>query len=1169
MAKKDSNQSDVTRVAPSTADDVAPVFSSDALSKLTQRIQSDFEKAKSGPAAPKEGKKEKKDRKKKERKERDQAAKIDGSKAVADKKAHTKPQSQSQSQTDPSKAAAIKDKNRQAKSGSVSRPTRTDQLDPKPSAKHFQKSPQGERKESKPFQKGQREKKAPEWKPQRTNPGTQYDSPATKGASAVNGKVKAGDLFPKKADSGRIDKEALLAEIIELGGTEDDLALVDGIESDDDDEEVVVEDSGKAKDVKKTDIEAFMKEIGLQGGKTQEVDDSEEEEEEEEEEDEDMGDDESDEEEEDDGENSSEGDEGGDGGDIEMADATLIVMGKSSKLLFPKRPDWHAEPLPVLNPPKNPPVPREITSLNERGKALLQAENEVYSKTELVKSSDRQFLSQIMQSGTLTDKISALTLICQESPLHTTKTLESLLALAQKKSRSQAIQALGAIKDLFAQGVCLPPNRKLKFFAKQPLLGAKGMADIHLLVWAYEDWLKNFYFEVLKCLEQLCADQLVYARTNAVGYVYELLKEKPEQEANLLRVLVNKIGDSDKKLMNAHPAMKSIVIKALESEVVFKPGNHMNAKYYAIITLNQTVLASLDHDVANRLLDIYFGVFTSLLHKENAAPTAAQNATGPNSAGLKKHTKFQDAKKAAKFDKKTNKKARLRAKKQEEQAQFEEESNAKLVSAVLTGVNRAFPFSKVDDEVFDKHMDTLFRITHQGNFNTSIQALMLIFQVSNAKQAVSDRFYRTLYESLLDQRLISSSKQALYLNLLFRALKTDTSVKRVKAFVKRIMQVATLHQPSFICGVLYLLSELEANMPSVRTLITEPEPNAEDEEEVFHDMPDSDEDAPAAAAPKLVTPKAVQAYDGRKRDPLHARADRSCLWELLPFLSHFHPTVALYAQCLLDKKPMPSKPDLGMHTLTHFLDRFVYRNAKTSAASTRGTSIMQPLAGGRTVGMVLSTRDHGSAMQPVNTESFWKKKVEDVVPEEVFFHRYFNLTRPGEKKSQGKRKRTDDDDEDSDAEEGEIWKALVESQPELEGEDVDFDDDDDDLEMSDDSDIGMDSEGELDLDDEDEVWESDDDEDEDAELGGDAAAMFEAQLAKATAKRQKMMEGDSDDDDDDDEEGGIILLDSGEKEVEAKEGDGKEGDGKKKRKMKNLPTFASMEDYADMLSDSE
>jgi ribosome biogenesis protein MAK21 len=329
MAKKDSNQSDVTRATPSTADDGAPVFSSDALSKLTQRIQSDFEKAKSGPAASKEGKKEKKDRKKKERKERDQATKSEGSKAAVDKKAPAKPQPQSQPQADPSKAIETKVKNRQAKPESSSRPTRKDQVDSKFPAKPFQKPPQGERKESKPFQKGQREKKVPEWKPQRTNPGTQYDSPATKRASAVNGKAKSGDPFPKKADSGRIDKEALLAEIIELGGTEEDLALVDGIESDDENEEVVVEDFGEAKDIKKTDIEAFMKEIGLQRGKAQDVDDSEEEDE-----GEDYSDDESDEEkEEDDGKRSSEGDEGEDGEDVEMADATPIVMGKNSKLV--------------------------------------------------------------------------------------------------------------------------------------------------------------------------------------------------------------------------------------------------------------------------------------------------------------------------------------------------------------------------------------------------------------------------------------------------------------------------------------------------------------------------------------------------------------------------------------------------------------------------------------------------------------------------------------------------------------------------------------------------------------------------------------------------------------------------------------------------------------------
>ena len=42
----------------------------------------------------------------------------------------------------------------------------------------------------------------------------------------------------------------------------------------------------------------------------------------------------------------------------------------------------------------------------------------------------------------------------------------------------------------------------------------------------------------------------------------------------------------------------------------------------------------------------------------------------------------------------------------------------------------------------DKHAQALFRACHIGTFNCSIQALTLLFQVMDAHQGVSDRFYR-------------------------------------------------------------------------------------------------------------------------------------------------------------------------------------------------------------------------------------------------------------------------------------------------------------------------------------------------------------------------------------------------------------------------------------------
>ena len=86
---------------------------------------------------------------------------------------------------------------------------------------------------------------------------------------------------------------------------------------------------------------------------------------------------------------------------------------------------------------------------------------------------------------------------------------------------------------------------------------------------------------------------------------------------------------------------------------------------------------------------------------------------------------------------------------------------------------------------------------------------------------------------------------------------------------------------------------------------------------------------------------------------------------------------------------MPPKPDLASHTLSNFLDRFVYRNAKSAAGGPRGTSIMQPLAGGESRGVFLSSKTANHAQRPVNTDAFWHKKVEDVAVDEVIFPQVF------------------------------------------------------------------------------------------------------------------------------------------------------------------------------------
>jgi ribosome biogenesis protein MAK21 len=132
-----------------------------------------------------------------------------------------------------------------------------------------------------------------------------------------------------------------------------------------------------------------------------------------------------------------------------------------------------------------------------------------------------------LQNGTSSDKLSALILLSSSSPLHTTTYLSQLMGLTKKRSRDEAVRAVRAIVDWLKGGqggggsAAGLPDRKLRWFADQPdlhkLIHAREgslkkdnyqLGDEHLLVWAFEDWLKKWYFELLQAIEVSCINCL-------------------------------------------------------------------------------------------------------------------------------------------------------------------------------------------------------------------------------------------------------------------------------------------------------------------------------------------------------------------------------------------------------------------------------------------------------------------------------------------------------------------------------------------------------------------------------------------------------------------------------------------------------------------------------------
>lgn len=187
-------------------------------------------------------------------------------------------------------------------------------------------------------------------------------------------------------------------------------------------------------------------------------------------------------------------------------------------------------------------------------------------------------------------------------------------------------------------------------------------------------------------------------------------------------------------------------------------------------------------------------------------------------------------------------------------------------------------------------------------------------------------------------------------------------------------------------------------------------------------------------------------YDPRKREPEFAHASSSPLWELLPLLSHYHPTVSLHARQLLLSQPLTSTPDLALNTLSHFLDRFVYKNPKKQIPKQKGSSAMQPAAGdaisGGGVRLIRgeignSPDSNSGGGVTVNDEKWWKRRIEDVPIDQVFFHRYFNQKDELEKARAAKAKKRNKGKRN---EEG----SEVESSKDGDGEEDGVDEDEDD-----------------------------------------------------------------------------------------------------------------------------
>lgn len=123
-----------------------------------------------------------------------------------------------------------------------------------------------------------------------------------------------------------------------------------------------------------------------------------------------------------------------------------------------------------------------------------------------------------------------------------------------------------------------------------------------------------------------------------------------------------------------------------------KKGGNAHARYYATITFNQIVLTPEDKDVALKLIGVYFEMFKELLGEdpeEGGEDQKVEDEKGEIDVHVDKRGRVRDKGKG---------KGKGKAMEVKGAAGFAEveDVHSKLISAILTGVNRALPFTKID-----------------------------------------------------------------------------------------------------------------------------------------------------------------------------------------------------------------------------------------------------------------------------------------------------------------------------------------------------------------------------------------------------------------------------------------------------------------------------------------
>ncbi|KAL6259725.1 hypothetical protein P5V15_009638 [Pogonomyrmex californicus] len=683
---------------------------------------------------------------------------------------------------------------------------------------------------------------------------------------------------------------------------------------------------------------------------------------------------------------------------------------------------WYEEYQKIEGPCKHSKSEADVLHLRDEGKKYLDAETAAFQlKQSKSHDSEMKWLKMALQRGTTSDKVAANIVLVQDNPKCNLGRLVSLVSQVRGAKHNQCAMVIASLKELFLTDLLHPKFKLLKLEEQDldrldiktesdPIIKTNAARNKLLAHWYFEDQLREQYERFVLNLSAVASDTVDTNREKAICTMTDLLISNAEQEHKLLELLVNKIGDPSSKvgskavfcinkLLHEHPNMKLIVLREIE-KLLFRKNVSQRTQYYAICLLAQYVLNRNDEEIAATLIEVYFAFFKACLKKG--------------------------------------------------------EPDSRMMAAILMGVNRAYPFAKIDSKIINEHIDSIYKVVHLGSFNVSLNALSLLHQITGKDESQASRFYSAFYKKLFDRQIGMTNRHAVFLNLLYRVLQSDHSILRLYAFIKRILQITCYFPSNVACAMLYVVSKILQGRKDLRHMLFKSHKPIKIEKDIYeiNDSSSETEDIHVIeneaevndkmkeentimlsnitvgediASEKLgvkketdvkVEAQDVKSYDPFCRNPLYAGAGKGLDTELEALSRHFHPSVALFANQIIQGKSIEYTGDpLEDLTLIRFLDRYVFKNPK-KLEEKKVQKKNDPLA------QRAGYTPKGVRSLPVDSAAYLEESEERIPVDELFLYQY--LKQKNELKKRIKKEdESDEDDEDAESVNSEEFNDML------------------------------------------------------------------------------------------------------------------------------------------------